>query len=107
MAAWPTSRCAAIASFSAYLPRYVNESEFEPATPLTCTVTGTVIPCAPDGVTAEQLVVLLQLTPVAWVPPKKKMVAPATVEKPLPVIVTVVPPLGFPDVGLIELRDGT
>ena len=85
----------------------MNESEFAPATPLTFTVTETVVLRVPDGVTAMHVVVLPQLIPVAVVDPKVKMVAPAVVEKPLPVMVTVVPPLAGPLAGVSEPSDGT
>lgn len=78
----------------------------EPACPLTTTVTGTTPP-TPLGLTAVQLVVLLQLTPVAWVAPKEKAVAPAEVENPAPEIVTVVPPPAGPLAGVSEPSDGT
>ena len=53
-----------------------------------------------------QVVVLLQRTPVAAFEPKAKVVAPTAVEKPVPVIVTEVPPEGGPAVGLMVLRAG-
>jgi len=77
-----------------------------PATPFTLTVTETVVARDPDGVTAVQVVVLLQLTPLAALAPNAKAVAPAAVEKPVPVIVTVVPPEGGPVVGVMVLSAG-
>ena len=48
-------------------------------------------------------VLLTTVTPVAAVPPRLT-VAPA--RKPLPVMLTAVPPLAVPEVGLIELTVG-
>jgi hypothetical protein len=69
-------------------------------------VTATLVERGPDGVMAVQVVGLLQLTRVAALVPNAKVVAPATVEKPAPVIVTVVPPEGGPAVGLIAVNAG-
>ncbi len=77
-----------------------------PATPFTWTVTETIVERGPDGVTAVQVVVLLQLTKVAALVPNAKVVAPAAVENPVPGIVTVVPPEGGPAVGLMLLSAG-
>jgi hypothetical protein len=53
----------------------------------------------PGGETAVHEVVLAHLTPVAAVLPNLIAVAPDVLEKPLPVMVTEVPPLSGPDVG--------
>jgi len=60
----------------------------------------------PAGVTTVQLVVLEQTTLVAVPLPKENVVLPAVVSKPLPVMVTVVPPAAVPVLGEIELSDG-
>jgi hypothetical protein len=80
---------------------YVNWSAellAEAAVP-TVTVTSTVP--VPAGLVAVQVVVELQLTEVPAVLPNSTVVAPAVVEKPVPVIVTTVLPAGGPDVGLM------
>jgi hypothetical protein len=56
------------------------------------TVTGTAPVEVTAGDTAVHVVVELQLTLVAAVFPKSTVVAPLAVEKPAPVMVTVVPP---------------
>ncbi len=63
----------------------------------------------PAGVVAMQLVVVLHDTAVATVDPKSKTVAPAVVEKPVPVMVTGVPPGCGPDDGamLVTVGGGT
>jgi hypothetical protein len=55
---------------------------------------------------ATQVVALLQLTFVAGVPPKAIAVAPLVVAKPVPVIVTTVPPGAGPADGLIAVMVG-
>jgi hypothetical protein len=60
----------------------------------------------PAGVTAVQVVVLGQRTLVAAVPPNKNVVLLTAVSKPVPVMVTVVPPAAVPVLGEIELSDG-
>jgi len=60
----------------------------------------------PAGVTTPQLVALEQTTLVAVALPKENVVLPAAVSKPLPVMVTVVPPAAVPVLGEIELSDG-
>jgi hypothetical protein len=50
--------------------------------------------------------VLLQLTPVATAAPNFTVVAPLVVLKPVPVIVTTVPPEVAPLVGLIAVTVG-
>ena len=72
--------------------------------PATVTVTSTTP--LPAGLVALQLVVLAQLTPLAAVAPKRTVVAPAVVLKPVPVIVTTVPPPAGPLVGVIALTVG-
>ncbi len=72
--------------------------------PPTVTVTSTVP--EPAGLVALQLVVLAQLTPVAAVAPKRAVVAPAVVLKPVPLMVTTVPPAAGPLVGLIAVTVG-
>src|ERR1700694_6030517 len=72
--------------------------------PPTVTVTSTVP--LPDGLVALQLVVLTQLTPVAALPPKATVVAPALVLKWVPVMLTTVPPPAGPVVGVIALTVG-
>jgi hypothetical protein len=61
------------------------------------------VPAAPAGAVAEIWLDLLT-TNVAAVPPKLTPVAPV---KPVPLIVTVVPPVVGPDVGLTLVTDGT
>jgi hypothetical protein len=72
--------------------------------PPTVTVTSTVP--VPAGLVAVQFVVEAQLTPVALFGPKRTVVAPAAGSKPVPVIVTTVPPAVGPLVGLIETTVG-
>ena len=60
-------------------------------------------PAACAGVVAVIDVLLTTVTPVAAVPPSFT-VAPA--RKPVPVIVTAVPPLAVPEFGVIELTVG-
>ena len=72
--------------------------------PATVTVTSTTP--LPAGLVALQLVVLAQLTPLAAVAPKRTVVAPAVVLKPVPVIVTIVPPAAGPLVGVTALTMG-
>ncbi len=60
-------------------------------------------PAACAGVVAVMVVLLVTPTPVAGVPPKLT-VAPA--RKPVPVMVTGVPPAVVPDTGEIELTVG-
>jgi hypothetical protein len=55
---------------------------------------------------AVQLVVVLQATIEAFVAPNATEVAPAAVLKPVPVIVTLVPPAVEPEVGLIPVTVG-
>jgi hypothetical protein len=71
----------------------------------TSTVPATV-PAAARGLVAVQLVVLLQRTWEAALAPNCTVVAPAAVLKPLPLIVTTVPPWGVPLVGLIAVITG-
>ena len=66
------------------------------------TVTGTV-PAGRAGVTAVIVVPLTNVTPAAGVPPKFR---PTLARKPVPVIVTAVPPAVGPDEGVIELGIG-
>jgi hypothetical protein len=66
-------------------------------------VTSTV-PAAWAGEFAVQLVVEVQLTPVAGVPSNLTVVAPTS--NPLPVRVTVVPPVVEPDAGLMPEMAG-
>jgi hypothetical protein len=72
--------------------------------PEVVTVTSTV-PAACVGVVTEQLVVVEQLTPVPAVDPKLTVVAPVT--NPVPVMVTVVPPVVAPVLGAIPVMVGT
>lgn len=65
------------------------------------TVTST-LPASWAGETAEQLVADAHDTPVAETPPKLTVVAPAVVEKLVPVMVTVVPPFVGPPVGVMD-----
>jgi hypothetical protein len=60
----------------------------------------------PAGLVAVQLLVLAQLTPVAAVAPKRTLVAPAVVLKPLPASVTSVPPVLGPLAGLTLVTVG-
>jgi hypothetical protein len=66
------------------------------------TVTSTV-PAAPDGEVAVMLVALLTVKVVAAVAPNFTAVAPV---KLVPVIVTDVPPVVGPLVGLMEVTEG-
>ena len=68
------------------------------------TVTSTVP--LPAGEVAVQLVVEEHNTPVAAFVPKSTVVAPEVVEKPVPVIVTLVPPAAAPEVGLMPVTLG-
>ena len=61
------------------------------------------VPAAPTGAVAEIWLELFTEN-VAAVPPKLTPVAPV---KPVPLIVTVVPPVVGPDVGLTLVTDGT
>ena len=61
------------------------------------------VPAACAAVVAVIDVLLTTVTPVAAVPPRLT-VAPA--RKPVPVMVTAVPPLAVPELGLIELTVG-
>src|SRR5512135_2762018 len=67
---------------------------------VTCTVP------VPAGLVAVQLVVKAQETPAAAVAPKWMVVAPGVVSKPVPVMVTVVPPTAKPLVGAIAVTVG-
>jgi hypothetical protein len=60
-------------------------------------------PVVPDGVAAVILVALTTVTPVATVPP---MVTVAPLIKPVPVMVTLVPPVAGPLLGEIEITVG-
>src|SRR5450756_1853236 len=71
---------------------------------LTVAITSTV-PAACFGAIAVQVVLEEQLTPVAFVAPNLNTVAEPSA-KPLPVIVTVVPPLVGPDEGLTPVTAG-
>jgi hypothetical protein len=71
-------------------------------------VTETVPPTKPKGDTAVHEVVEGQVTDIAGFPvPKSTVVPPETVEKPVPVSVTVVPPEAVPEVGEMKVRVGT
>ena len=72
--------------------------------PPTVTLTSTVP--VPDGLVALQVVVLAQVTAVPAAAPKPTVVVPAVVLKPVPVIVTAVPPAAGPLVGLIPVTTG-
>ena len=72
--------------------------------PPTVTVTSTVPD--PAGLVALQLVVLEQLTALAALLPKRTVVAPAVVLKPVPVMATTVPPAAGPLVGFIAVTLG-
>ena len=72
--------------------------------PPTATVTSTVP--MPAGLVAVQLVAELQVTDVPATVPKSTVVAPAVVEKFVPVIVTTVPPEVDPDAGLMAVTAG-
>ena len=72
--------------------------------PLTVAVTSTVP--LPTGLLAAQVVVVLQLTDVPADPPKATVVAPGAALKPVPVIVTTVPPVAGPLLGLIPVIVG-
>jgi hypothetical protein len=71
--------------------------------PAVVTVMST-IPAASDGEVAVHEVVDAQVTAVAAVVPKLAVLAPTT--KPVPVIVTAVPPRSGPTLGEIELTTG-
>jgi hypothetical protein len=70
--------------------------------PAVVTVISTV-PAAPGGAVAETWFELFTTNDAA-LPPKLTPVAPV---KPVPLIVTVVPPVVGPDVGLTLVTDGT
>ena len=70
------------------------------------TVAVTVTEPMPAGELPVQVVEEEQDTPVAAAPPKEKVVLFEVVSKPLPVMVTVVPPAAVPVLGEIELSDG-
>jgi hypothetical protein len=74
-----------------------------PPTTLTLTSSG---PALPAGLTVVQLVVELHVTAVPGVVPKSIVSADAVVEKPVPVMVTVVPPVTAPEVGLMAVTVG-
>ena len=84
----------------------MNRSPFEvvlvPAEVVTVTSTVPV----PAGEVASQVVTEAHDTPVAAVDPKSTVVAPEVVEKPVPVIVTVVPPVAGPVVGSTPVTVG-
>jgi hypothetical protein len=61
------------------------------------------VPAAWAAVVAVIVVLLLTLTPVAAVPPRLTV---APVWNPVPVIVTAVPPLAGPELGVIEITVG-
>src|SRR5512135_2629830 len=67
---------------------------------VTCTVP------VPAGLVAVQLVVEAHETPVAAVAPNCTVVAPGVVSKPVPVMVTTVPPTAKPLVGSIAVTIG-
>ncbi len=71
--------------------------------PPAVTITSTVVPAVPAGLVAVQLVAV-QLTAVAVAVPNFTVVAPAT--KPLPLMVTTVPPDAGPLVGLMLVMAG-
>ena len=71
------------------------------------TVTRTSTVPVPAGLVAMQLVVLLHCTLGDAVAPKVTIVAPAVMLKPVPVIVTDVPPAGVPVAGLSPVTVGT
>jgi len=62
------------------------------------------VPADSAGEVAEQLVVELQLTPLAAVVPNLAVVIPTT--KPVPVMLTPVAPLVLPTLGPIALTTG-
>ena len=66
------------------------------------TITATA-PAACGGVFAVMLVAFTTVTPVAAVPPRLTV---APVRKPVPVMVTAVPPLVVPEVGDIAMTAG-
>ena len=68
-------------------------------------VTSTFTTPVPAGLVAVQVVVEVQFTPVAATPPKLTVVAPMMKFEPL--MVTRVPPLDGPDVGVIDVTAGT
>ena len=67
------------------------------------TTTSTVAPLVPAGLVAVQLIVLVQLTPVAATLPKLTAVALSGVLRFVPLSVTDVPPAVRPTVGLMLL----
>ena len=73
--------------------------------PLTVTVTSTV-PALSAGLVAMQLVAELHVTAVPAVVPKSTVSSDEVVEKPVPVMVTTVPPASGPEVGLIAVTVG-
>lgn len=76
-----------------------DDSEVSPVSDvllLTVTVTSTVEPATPGGEVALQVVRELHETLVAAAVPKSTVVLPVVVSKPVPVIVTTVPPAAGP-----------
>ena len=72
--------------------------------PLAVVTVVSTTPAGSAGAVAEQVVAELQLTAVPAVPPKATVVAPVT--KPEPVMVTVVPPVAGPVVGVMAVTEG-
>ena len=73
--------------------------------PPAATVTST-FPALPAGLVALQLVVELQVTAVAATVPKSTVSEDAVVENPEPVIITTVPPVSGPALGLMPATVG-
>ena len=72
---------------------------------LTCT--STVVPSGPPGLSAVQLVPsAVQLTPLAGSGPNVTALVPSALTRPVPVIVTLVPPTLTPEVGVIAVTTG-
>ena len=87
-------------------PVYVNRSA-DPvgeACPATVTMTSTVVSVVTAGLVAEQLVVDVHDTAVPAMTPKAMVLE--LVEKPVPVIVTTVPPAMGPELGLMAVTVG-
>jgi hypothetical protein len=63
-----------------------------------------IVPAAPLGEVTEQLVLEEQLTAVAGLEPNLALVLPTT--KPVPAMLTTVPPVSGPTLGLMDVTLG-
>lgn len=83
----------------------VSVADFGLATALTVAFTSTV-PAACAGEITVHDVDDVQLALAAFVPPKRKTVAPLAVANPVPVTATLVPPATGPELGLTPVTVG-